>query len=59
MAQNITIQGADYGDELIRAEALGKLNQLSTDELEKVAQMTTEKGRKTLKTKWALIKKFI
>lgn len=59
MAQHIEIKGSDFGDELVRKDALDNLNKLTTDELVKCSKMTSEKGRKTLKTKWPLIKQFI
>ena len=59
MASTITIEGKNFGDEKVREAALNKLNTLTTEELDKVSQLCTPKGRNTLKTKWFLIKNYI
>lgn len=56
----VAIKGADVVDAMKRQTIINAIEtKLDTDELEKLSQMITDKGRKTLKTKWSLIKKFL
>jgi len=57
---NVAIKGADVLDAMKRHNIINAIEtKLDTEELEKLSQMITDKGRKTLKTKWSLIKKFL
>jgi len=57
---NVTIKGTDVVDAMKRQNIINAIEtKLDTDELEKLSQMITDKGRKTLKNKWSLIKKFL
>jgi len=60
MAKEIKVEGKDLIDTQVRFDALNKMNNdLTTEELGKLKQMCSSKGRSTLKTKWNLIKSFI
>lgn len=56
----VTVKGTDVVDAMKRQNIINAIEtKLDTDELEKLSQMITDKGRKTLKNKWPLIKKFL
>ncbi len=56
----VQITGKDFADALTRQNYIQKIHDsLTTEELEKLSQMTTPKGKETLKSKWGFIKKYI
>lgn len=56
----VEVKGDTITDAYLRKEVLQHLQNIATtEELQKLKQMTSEKGRKNLKNKWALIKTFI
>lgn len=56
----IEVKGDSITDAFARQEVLQHLQNIATtEELQKLKLMTSEKGRKALKNKWALIKTFI
>ncbi len=56
---SVEVKGEDLSDALERSNILKHLEAIATtEELRKIKQLSSEKGRKALKSKWPIISKF-